>query len=206
MNDDVEELKAQIRHHLATDNITSAIKENYKSPYRLYERSKQNLRPQMLDIHVITESTRECYTALGIIHEMFTPLKGSSIKDFISIPRSNGYQALHTTILFRENSYSIQIRTQAMDLVARYGILAKVDGRSIAEYEPWLNLLKDLASDEPNSKDFFEGIQAAAEADRIYVCTPKGDYWSFPRNAIVLDFAYRIHTEIGHNSRACDNR
>ena len=199
---DVLELKRQVNHHLSQASIPSGVYERYKTPYRIYLRTLQNLQPQTVDINVITETVRDAYTALGVIHQMLTPLSGSTINDFISIPRSNGYQALHTKVLFRENIYNIQIRTQVMDQIANYGILAKVDGRPAEEYKRWISLLKDLASDEPDSRHFMREIKDAAEADRIYVCTPKGDYWSFPPNAIVLDFAYRVHTDVGNRTQA----
>jgi GTP diphosphokinase / guanosine-3',5'-bis(diphosphate) 3'-diphosphatase len=202
LKEDVKKLTSEIQELLHRENIPHDLIGRFTTPYLLYMRSTRQLQPKTLEMNILTETARDCYSVLGIIHEEFTPLPGSMIRDFIAVPRSNGYQALHTKILFRENIHSIQIRTKAMDQVARYGVLAKVDGRPVADYQTWINTLKDLASDETDSRKFIRGVKDAAEADRIYVCTPKGDYWSFPPHAIVLDFAYRIHTDIGHR---CDS-
>ncbi|MBN1355884.1 bifunctional (p)ppGpp synthetase/guanosine-3',5'-bis(diphosphate) 3'-pyrophosphohydrolase [bacterium] len=197
LKSDVEQLTRNMKQHLDAAKIPNDIVNVYLTPYRLYIRSTRKLQPKTLEMNISTENPSDCYLTLGVIHEKFTPLSSSMIRDFIAVPRSNGYQALHTKILFNENIYSIRIRTKMMNRIARFGILAKVDDRQTAGFQTWIDTLKDLVTDETDSRRFIRSIRDAAEDDRISVCTPRGDYWSFPPNAIVLDFAYRIHTDIG---------
>jgi len=150
---------------------------------------------------VITESSLDCYTTLGILHDQYNPLPGTTIKDYIAIPRTNGYQALHTYILYNENVYPIQIRTERMEQISQYGVLQQKQESSRSRYRGWIKRLKQWVQDESNARHMLKGIQDLAEQDQIYVCTPQGDYLGFPRGAIVLDFAYRIHTDIGHHCK-----
>ncbi len=196
---DVEELKSAIMERLQEKDLHCGIYERYKTAYGLYRRSQQKLRPHYLNLNILTEDSLDCYRILGILHDSFTPMPGSTIKDFISVPRSNAYQALHTCILFRENVYPIQIRTHTMDRIANFGVLQKADGIPGKQYKSWLGMLRDLVDEEQDSVHLVRRIQDVARKDQVYVCTPKGDYWGFPSNSIVLDFAYRVHTEIGHH-------
>ena len=195
---DVNDLKKMIGDVLADAQMNCKVYEEYQTPFGFYFRSRQKLRPQIVDIIILTHTARDCYQVLGIVHENFTPVSGSNIKDFIAVPRSNGYQALHTTILFRENVFPVFIRSHEMDRVARYGVLAKTEGNHGEGFQRWLLSLKELVN-EADSSSFFKNIQDVAKEDIIYVCTPRGDYLGFPPNASILDFAYRIHTDLGHH-------
>ncbi len=199
---DINLLKTQMTEALAESNIPNRIYDVYLTPYQIYLRQKRRIYRKLLNIEIITEKIDQCYLILGILHRKFIAIPGLNIKDFIAIPRSNGYQAIHTRILFNENPYSIHIRTNQMDKIARYGILATKDSQSKRIFHVWFSELKNIAREEADSQTFIQGIKVAAEADRIYVCTPQGDYWSFPSDAIILDFAYRVHTDVGHHCHA----
>lgn len=198
LESDINNLIQQSSDILEKHGLKVRIYERFKTPYSLYQRAQQQLPAHMLHISVITQSDLSCYQALGILHENYRPLPGTTIKDYISIPRTNGYQALHTYILFRENVYPIQIRSEKMEQVAMYGILQSGNESSRSRYRTWIKRLKELVQDEADARDMMKGIEDLAAQDKIYVCTPQGDYLGFPRDAVVLDFAYRIHTDIGH--------
>ncbi len=202
LSKDIDTLISELVKNLNEQNLNNEVSARFKTPYHLYRLSSDSIIAQPVSIIVSTDSVRECYLALGIIHEKQKPLSGSTIKDYISVPRSNGYQAIHTKIIYKGHVHSIHIQTRTMGLIANYGILAKVDSQAINVYELWINLLKDVAENTSDSKNFLQDLREVARADQIYVCTPKGDYWSFPPNSIVLDFAYRIHTELGHHCAA----
>ncbi|MCD4655738.1 HD domain-containing protein, partial [bacterium] len=192
---DVEMLKLEARKTLEQHGLKIHIYERFKTPYGLYQRAKQNLPAHFLDLTIITESSLSCYQTLGILHESFKPLPGTTIKDYIAIPRTNGYQALHTYILYNESVYPIHIRSDKMEQVALHGILQSGHESSRSRYRGWIKHLKEWVQDESNSRYIIKGIEDLAAQDRIYVCTPQGDYLGFPRGASVLDFAYRIHTD-----------
>jgi len=195
---DAEILMQRAKEALNSHDLDVEIYEQFKTPYGLYQQAKQNLPSLFLHLTVLTSSPLACYKTLGILHEVFTPLPGTTIRDYISIPRTNGYQALHTILLFNENVYPIQIRTHTMEQVALYGVLQSVNESSRSRYRGWIKHLKEWVQDESDSRNIIKGIEDLAEQDTIYVCTPQGDYLGFPRGSIVLDFAYRIHTDIGH--------
>ncbi|MBN1878936.1 bifunctional (p)ppGpp synthetase/guanosine-3',5'-bis(diphosphate) 3'-pyrophosphohydrolase [bacterium] len=198
LENDINDLKLQAEEILARHGLKVRIYERFKTAFSLYQRALQKLPAHMLHLAVITTSDLSCYQALGILHENYRPLPGTTIKDYIAIPRTNGYQALHTYVLFRENVYPIQIRSEKMEQVAMYGILQSGNESSRSRYRTWIKRLKELVQDEADARDLMKGIEDLAAQDKIYVCTPQGDYLGFPRDAVVLDFAYRIHTDIGH--------
>jgi len=198
LQNDVETIKRDTGEILEKHGLNVRVYEQFKTPYSLFQRAKQDLPAHFLHIAVVTTSDLSCYQALGILHESFRPLPGTTIKDYIAIPRTNGYQALHTYLLYKENVYPIQIRSDRMEQVALFGILQSINESSRSRYRGWIRRLKEWVQDESDARDMIKGIEDLAAQDRIYVCTPQGDYLGFPRGAIVLDFAYRIHTDIGH--------
>ncbi len=196
---DVSTLKSQLIDVLLKEGLIASISENYPSVYEIASRSKISQASPIVNLVVFMTQPRDCYMALGIIHEHFTPLPGSQIQDFIAIPRSNGYQAIHTSLLFHQKTFPIHIMTHDMLLVSKYGILALDPNLKNQGIQNWMGLLKDLLEDEPDSMSFLKGIKQIASEDQIYVCSPQGEVFGFPSSAIVLDFAYRIHTELGHH-------
>jgi len=158
---------------------------------------------------VLTDSRNACYTALGVLHEIYKPLPGR-FKDYIAIPKANGYQALHT-MLFGPDSIPIdvQIRTHDMNLIAENGVAAYWMYRSGSDLEHlaetqqntrrWLKGLLEMQTGGDDSREFVENIKRDLFPEEIYVFTPKGRIMVLPRGATVLDFAYSIHTDVGNH-------
>jgi guanosine-3',5'-bis(diphosphate) 3'-pyrophosphohydrolase len=157
-------------------------------------------------IRVITDTVKNCYTILGILHNMWKPVPGR-IKDYIAIPRPNLYQSLHTSVIGRSgHPFEIQIRTREMHRIAEEGIAAHwkykegkfgvVDGE---EQFRWLRQLLDSQSEISDARDFLSSLKVDLYPDEVYCFTPKGEVINLPREATPVDFAYAIHTEVGHH-------
>lgn len=155
---------------------------------------------------IILDSVSECYTALGLIHALWRPVPGR-FKDYLAMPKSNGYQSLHTTVIGPEGRrIEIQIRTHEMDLIAEEGIAAHwsyKEGRSVtpedARVVNWLRQMMEWQQDLEDPREFLENVRVDLYPDEVYVFTPKGDVKEFPRGSTPLDFAYSIHTEVGNS-------
>ena len=158
----------------------------------------------LLAIRVIVDTVQECYTVLGIIHEMYTPMPGR-FKDYIAMPKPNMYQSLHTTLIGPDGQpFEAQIRTWEMHKTAEIGIAAhwkyKEGGGSEdeGELEKWLRTIKEILDDpQPDAIDFLDTIKLNLFASEIFVFTPKGDLKTMPQNSTALDFAFSLHTDIG---------
>jgi len=182
-----------------------------KKIYSIYQKMQtQNLDfEQVYDLigfRIVMNSYKECYEALGVIHSMWTPVPGK-FKDYINMPKVNMYQSLHTTVIGHYGeTVEIQIRTPDMHRVAEDGIAAHwkyKEGKSVQEEEEkqfhWLRQLLEWQSDLKDSEQFLETIKVDLYPDEIYVFTPKGEVKEFPRGATPVDFAYSIHTDVGHH-------
>lgn len=164
----------------------------------------------VLAFRIIVDDVLDCYTLLGIIHELWTPIPGQ-IKDYIALPKENGYQSLHTVVVGPiGNRIEIQIRTWKMHRIAEYGIAAhwkykdKI-GKHDIDYLNWLRALMDL-EDIAESSDFFDAVKLDLFAIEVYVFTPKNEIIVLPKGSTPIDFAYNIHTEIGlHYDKAIVN-
>ncbi|MDX1583343.1 MAG: bifunctional (p)ppGpp synthetase/guanosine-3',5'-bis(diphosphate) 3'-pyrophosphohydrolase [Thermoanaerobaculia bacterium] len=159
-----------------------------------------------LAFRIITSSVPDCYGALGIVHQRWRPVPGR-IKDYIAMPKPNFYQSLHTTVVGDNgNPFEIQIRTREMDLIAEQGVAAHwkyKEGRIDSSSEDdesflWLRQLVEWQKDIKDPKVFLNSLKVDLYPDEVYTFTPKGDVFAFPRGATPLDFAYRIHTDVGH--------
>jgi guanosine-3',5'-bis(diphosphate) 3'-pyrophosphohydrolase len=156
-------------------------------------------------LRVITQSTKDCYAVLGIIHQMWAPVPGR-FKDFVAMPRPNGYQALHTSVVSDLGMpFEIQIRTDEMHLVAEEGIAAHwkyKEGRVGAErdeqYFQWLRRLLEVQQEVRDPHEFMQNLRIELYPEDVYIFTPKGEVKSLPRGATPVDFAYFIHTDVGH--------
>jgi GTP pyrophosphokinase len=156
-------------------------------------------------IRVLVEEIRDCYAALGVVHSLWHPIPGQ-FDDYIAVPKLNGYQSLHTAVIALDGKpLEIQIRTQAMHRVSEVGIAAhwryKEGTRAEREYDAklaWLRQLVDWQRDVSDATEFVEGIKLDLFQDQVFVFTPKGDIKDLPAGATPLDFAYRIHTDVGH--------
>jgi GTP pyrophosphokinase len=158
----------------------------------------------LLAIRVIVESVPDCYHALGVIHDQFTPLQ-ERIKDYIAQPKSNGYQSLHTTVFGPGRQlFEIQIRTRQMHRTAEYGIAAhwrfKEDSKSADELDralQWFRQVLELQLDAKTPDEFLEFLKLDLYQDEIFVFTPTGDVIQLPKGATPIDFAFAVHTEVG---------
>jgi len=158
-------------------------------------------------LRVIVPSIDDCYRVLGLIHSKWRPLPGR-IKDYIALPKVNGYQSIHTTIFTGDGGIAeIQIRTPEMHEFAEYGYAAhhvyKKRGSTVADKNSlkWLKELKDLETSEDKT-DFLQALKTDLFEDRIFVFTPEGDVLDLPKGASAIDFAYNIHSEVGNQAQA----
>ncbi len=158
-------------------------------------------------IRVLVDEVRDCYAALGVVHSMWKPIPGQ-FDDYIAVPKPNGYQSLHTAVIALDGKpLEIQIRTHAMHSVSEVGIAAhwryKEGSRSDRDYDAklaWLRQLMDWQREVSDATEFVEGIKLDIFQDQVFVFTPRGDIKDLPAGATPLDFAYRIHTDIGHRT------
>lgn len=205
----VEEVKTILGEKLMEFGIKAEITGRFKHIYGIYNKMRtQNIEfDQVHDViafRIITSSLRECYEALGAVHSAWKPVHGR-FKDYIALPKGNGYQSLHTTVIgpFGERM-EIQIRTQRMHEVAEYGIAAHwkyKEGRiESAESDKIYAGLRQLLEwkDIKDPTEFLEAVKGELIPNMVYVFTPKGDLKELPNGATPVDFAYSIHTEIGN--------
>ena len=207
----VDDVSEQIRMKLREVKIKAEVSGRPKHLYSIYE--KIVLRGKQFDeifdlvgIRIVVESVRDCYAALGALHTLFTPVPGR-FKDYIAMPKFNMYQSLHTTVIGPPGRpMEIQIRTQAMHRAAEFGIAAhwfykeRKRGRVSEDEITWLQRLLDWQRESADPKEFLESLKIDLYSDEIFVFTPKGDVLAFPKGATPLDFAYGIHTEVGHRT------
>ena len=202
-----------IREGLAREHVLAVVSGREKSIYSVYKkmREKRYTFAQVFDIYgvrILVADKTNCYAALGVLHELYKPIPGK-FKDYIAIPKANGYQSLHTTLFGPFGTpLEAQIRTHDMHRIAEAGVAAhwlyKAGGElDLAEAQRetsrWLQSLLDIQSESGDSKEFIEHIKGDLFPDEIYVFTPKGKITALPRGATAVDFAYGVHTDIGHH-------
>jgi len=198
-----------LREKLAEVKIYTEIQGRPKHLYSIYQKMQQ----QQLDFHeiydvmavrVLVNTVRDCYAVLGIVHTIWVPLPGR-FKDYIAMPKSNLYQSLHTTVIGPQGDpLEIQIRTREMHRTSEYGIAAHwryKEGGRVGESDRKLNWLRQLLDWQKEVKDageFMETLKIDIFSDVVFVFTPKGDVIELPAGSRPLDFAYRVHTQVGH--------
>ena len=205
----VDEIRYELKKNFLREDINCVIDGRIKSAYSVWNKIKnKNISfEQLSDImafRIITNSTRECYKCLGIIHRKYQYIPGR-FKDFISSPKSNGYRALHTTVMGPKNKkIEIQFRSNVMDQIADFGVAAHwkyKDPKSIKEKDTkeykWMHDLIDLMNSSLSQDELIENSKISVFNDQIYVFTPKGDLIELPVNSTPIDFAYSIHSQIG---------
>ncbi len=205
-----------IRDGLKEADIAATVTGREKTIYSVYKkmREKRYTFSQVFDIYgvrVLVRDTTACYAALGVLHNLYKPIPGK-FKDYIAIPKANAYQSLHTTLFGPFGTpLEAQIRTQDMHRIAESGVAAhwlyKAGGElDIAEAQEqthrWLQSLLEIQSESRDSKEFLEHIKGDLFPDAIYVFTPKGKIMALPHGATAVDFAYAVHTDIGHHCTA----
>jgi guanosine-3',5'-bis(diphosphate) 3'-pyrophosphohydrolase len=199
-----------IAKELAEHNIPARLESRTKRIYGVYSKMKRQKIGidevfDFIAIRVVTDSVKNCYGILGILHNLWKPVPGR-IKDYIAIPRPNLYQSLHTSVIGRNGQpFEIQIRTQEMHRLAEEGIAAHwkyKEGRNGAvEGEAqfrWLRQLIEAQRDVSDPREFLSNLKVDLYPDEVYCFTPKGEVITLPRDATPVDFAYSIHTEVGH--------
>ncbi|MDB6013246.1 MAG: diphosphokinase [Gammaproteobacteria bacterium] len=207
----LKKIEQQLNAGLLKNGIPARVETREKHLYSIYNkmRRKRAILNEIVDVYgirVIVDKPDTCYRTLGIVHAVFKPMPGR-FKDYIAIPRVNGYQSLHTT-LFGPNGVPIevQIRTEDMHRVAEAGIAAhwkyksgeaSADSMQQARTREWLSNLVELQEDG-SSEEFLESVKVDLFPDKVYVFTPKGTILRLPSGATVVDFAYSVHTDIGN--------
>ncbi len=207
--EELEKVEAGLRELLKANGIPADIYSRVKRPYSIYTKMKKRAVAfdqvyDFLALRLITDSERNCYAALGLIHQKWPHLP-HRFRDFIAMPKPNLYQALHTTIITENRqTLEVQIRTQEMHNLAENGIAAhwrykEPDSSSLKEDRrlQWLREMAELYKEQPNPREFLASLKTDLLPEEVYVFTPKGERVAFPAGASVLDFAFKIHSEIG---------
>ncbi len=207
---DIQEAIEKLKNTLKDHDINAEIYGRPKHLYSIYNKMKRkevefNEIYDLTAVRVLVENVKECYEVLGIIHEIWKPMPGR-FKDYIAMPKSNMYQSLHTTVIAPNGDpLEVQIRTYEMHKTAEYGIAAhwrykegKVGDEKFEEKLSWLRRLLEWQKDLQEPQEFMETLKIDLFEDEVFVFTPQGDVVSLPRGGTPVDFAYHIHTEVGH--------
>jgi len=209
-DDFIERIKERIRDRVNDMNPPPIIEGRVKGVYGIYKKLYIGGRDfdEIYDIYavrIIVQSDIDCYNVLGIIHDMFTPISGR-FKDYISTPKINNYQSLHTTVLSREGvRFEVQIRTQEMHNTAEYGIAAHWRykaglgvKRAPNEHYRWVRQILEQQQETDDVEQLAEVIKSELAPDEVHVFTPNGDIKQLPKGSTVIDFAYSVHTGVGN--------
>ena len=204
-------LMRDLRARLDEAGIHAEISGRAKHFYSIYQKMYKQGKDisdiyDLVAIRVIVDTSKDCYVVLGIVHTMWKPLPGR-FKDFIAMPKSNMYQSLHTTVLGPEGEpFEIQIRDYEMHRTAEYGIAAHWlykegirGGRHVDHRLGWLREILDWQRELRDPREFMESLKIDMFADEVFAFTPAGDVLDLPAGSTPLDFAYRVHTEVGHH-------
>jgi len=215
-------IKESLEARLAEEGLSGRVIGREKHLYSIYQkmREKRKSFSEIMDVYgfrLITENVDACYRALGIMHNLYKPIPGK-FKDYIAIPKANGYQSLHTVLKGQRGvPIEIQIRTEAMEAMANNGIAAHwlyksdSDGftnTSQTRAREWMKSLLEIQKNSGDSMEFIESVKIDLFPDEVYVFTPKGRIFTLPMGATAVDFAYAVHTDVGNTCVAArvDNR
>ncbi len=204
----------QMQAEIEKSHIEAQIKGRAKHLYSIWRKMKRDGKDiseiyDLSAVRVLVNTVQKCYAVLGIIHNLWKPLPGR-FKDYIAMPKSNGYQSLHTTVIASNGlPLEIQIRTFYMHQISEYGVAAhwkyKEKGKSVDannSYDQklsWLRQLISLQSELSDPTEYVEALKVDIFTDEVFVFTPKGDVIGLPKGSVPIDFAYRIHTDIGNH-------
>jgi guanosine-3',5'-bis(diphosphate) 3'-pyrophosphohydrolase len=209
------QIEARMAQRLTKEGFSYRLVGRIKSPWSIYSkmRAEGKSLDQVMDVfgfRIVVRTVPECYHALGVVHTAFKPLDGR-FRDFIAIPKANGYQSLHTVLFGPYGSpIEVQIRTEEMDLIAERGIAAHwsykhggdAPNSAQSRAHQWIANLVESQRATGSSLEFLENVKVDLFPDEVYLFTPKGAILSLPRNATVLDFAYAVHTDVGNKAVA----
>jgi RelA/SpoT family (p)ppGpp synthetase len=211
----ISKVRKQFKYHLKNNDITATVKGRQKSLSSIYSKIKNKKKPfsEILDVYafrVIVNSVDDVYRALGIIHNIHKPI-GSRFKDYIAIPKTNGYQALHTSLIALDGvPIEVQIQTMSMEIIAQNGIAAHWSYKTkdavnsdLIGAKKWIEGFSDLKKASVDSHEFVEAIKTDLVYDEVYVFTPAGKIVNLKSGSTPIDFAYELHTELGNKAVAC---
>src|SRR5450432_1843330 len=205
----LEEVQATIQAKLVESGIPAELEARVKGLYSLHRkivRQERNLDQiyDLLAVRVVSDSERNCYAALGVVHHIWRPVPGR-FKDYISLPRPNLYQSLHTTVIQGGQPFEIQIRTQEMHRLAEEGVAAHwkyKDGKPVSSGDDqritWMRQLIEWSQELQEPGEFLSTLKVDLAPVEVYAFTPKGRVLELPKGATPVDFAYSVHTEVGH--------
>ena len=215
----IEKIKEEIRVSLRKERIVAEVTGRAKHLYSIYRKmQRDNITiDQVYDLfalRIIVNSVKDCYAALGVVHDLYTPMPGR-FKDYIAVPKPNMYQSIHNTLIGPKGTpFEIQVRTWDMHRVAEYGIAAhwaykeanKIKKSNVVVEEDklaWLRETLEWQKDMQDPDEFLKTLKTELFEDEVYVFTPKGEIKTLPRDATPIDFAYSIHAEVGHRMIGC---
>jgi len=216
----VEKIQLAIEKRLLRDNINGLVIGREKHLYSIYKkmREKHKSFKEIMDVfafRIIVDDIDTCYRVLGSVHNLYKPIHGE-FKDYIAIPKVNGYQSLHTVVIGKQGvPIEVQIRTKEMDELASSGVAAHwiyksakagedvTASASVDRANRWIKRIMEIRQHTPDSVEFVENVKIDLFQDEVYVFTPKGDIIELPGGATVVDFAYAVHTDIGNRCVAC---
>jgi len=212
----LNKIKRTLEKKLVDQGIPSYVEGREKHIYSVYRKMKENNRSfeEIMDVcafKVIVDNADNCYKALGVVHNIFKPIEGR-FKDYISIPKSNGYQSIHTVVIGRDvQPIEIQIKTEEMNEMAENGIASHwiykmgegTETNPQQKARRWVADLLEMRDNFESSEEFIESVKTDIFPDEIYVFTPEGEIIQLGEGSTAIDFAYAVHTDIGHHCRAC---
>ena len=212
----ISKIRKELKRKLKSNGVENVgVKGREKNIYSIYKKIKSKHKPfsEILDVYgfrILVNSIDDCYRSLGIIHNYFSPIE-NRFKDYIAIPKSNGYQALHTSLLALEAfPIEVQIQTRNMSEIASFGIAAhwqyKIEDKKLGSElraSRWLSGLTDLQKKSNNPSEFAQSVKTDLNSDEVYLFSPKGDIYALRKGSTPIDFAYEVHSDLGNSIIGC---